>query len=158
MPGKPRKIINDLRKLASSINESKAKQEGKKLVDASNNTRKGSRPRVTVQSKKVTKPEVSKVTIVKDNPLLKKTVSLPEFKPYYVSDENPNVLTPEQQAMRDELVKSRQIDLAQYQRELARQGVNTPASHRRATALAVATNPDAILAPPEGPFKLPYRT
>lgn len=153
MPKKPKQ--NDLSKLWGYIKKSEPVQN---LVNSAKNTRKGRRPRVSVPGKSTADPEVSKVTIVKDNPLIKQTVSLPEFKPYYVSDENPNVLTPAQQAMRDELVKSRQIDLAQYQRELARQGVNTPASHRRATALAVETNPNAILAPPEGPFKLPYRT
>lgn len=153
----PKPKFNDLRKLLEYIKKSEISKEGKRLVDASKNTAKGSRPRISGTVK--TGGEPSKVVIVGQNPLLNEgTMQLPEFKPYYISDGNPNVLTQTQQEIKDALVKTRQIDLAKYQRDLANRGLNTPASFRRAGAIAIATNPDAIITQPEGLYKPTYNS
>jgi hypothetical protein len=151
MPKKPK--FNSFGKMAEFLKKQEVEATGEKLVDASKNVAKGTRPRIKTGVVKSTPPKMQKVVTLEAKP-----ITLPEFKPYYLNGENPNVLTSEQQEFKDYLVKSRQIDLTRYQRELANRGINTPASHRKAGALAVATNPNAIMASPEGQFKLPYRT
>ena len=151
MPGKPK--FNSFGKLGEFLKKQELEAAGKKMVDASKNTAKGSRAKIKTGVVKQVPPKVSKVAVLKETP-----VELPEFKPYYINGENPNILTPEQQALKADLVKSNQIALANYQRELANRGINTPASHRRVGALAVATNPNAIMAPPEGMYKPTYNS
>ena len=151
MPGKPK--FNSFGKLGEFLKKQELEAAGKKMVDASKNTAKGSRAKIKTGVVKQVPPKVSKVAVLKETP-----VELPEFKPYYINGENPNILTPEQQALKADLVKSNQIALANYQRELANRGINTSALHRRVGALAVATNPNAIMAPPEGMYKPTYNS
>lgn len=151
MPG-PKKF-SSFKKLGEFLKKGELEQAGKKMVDSGKNTARGTRKRITTGNVKITPGSTQKVTILNSTP-----VTLPEFRPYYISDINPNVLSSEQQALKDELIKSSQIDLAKYQRELARRGVNTPASHRRAGALALTANPRAIITSPEGEFRFPYRS
>ena len=151
MPGKPK--FNSFGKLGEFLKKQELEAAGKKMIDASKNTAKGSRAKIKTGIIKQAPPKVSKVAVLKETP-----VELPEFKPYYINGENPNILTPEQQALKADLVKSNQIALANYQRELANRGINTSASHRRVGALAVATNPNAIMAPPEGMYKPTYNS
>lgn len=151
MPGKPK--FNSFGKLGEFLKKQELEAAGKKMVDASKNTAKGSRTKIKTGVVKQAPPKVSKVAVLKETP-----VELPEFKPYYINGENPNVLTPEQQALKADLVKSNQIALANYQRELANRGINTSALHRQVGALAVATNPNAIMAPPEGVYKPTYNS
>ena len=119
-------------------------------VHSEANVAKGTRPRI--KTVKTTTPVTTQKVVVLDT----KPVTLPEFKPYYITGENPNILTAEQQELKDQLVKSAQIDLTKHQRELAKRGENTPAFIRKATASALATNPGAIITSPEGEFALPY--
>lgn len=151
MPG-PKKF-NSFGKLGEFLKKQQLEEAGKKMVDSSKNINKGTRTRFGTGQIKTTAPKSSKVVIVQP-----KEVTLPEFKPYYINNENPNILSSEQQELKDYLVKSGQIDLAKYQRDLANRGINTPASHRRATALAVKTNPRTVISSPEGAFKPQYKS
>lgn len=147
----PKPKFNSFGKLAEFLKAQEAEKAGRKLVDASKNAAKGTRQRIKTGVIKTTPGKTQKIATVDVKP-----VELPEFKPYYIKDENPNILTPEQQQLKAELVKSAQIGLTKYQRELANRGINTSGSHRKAGALAVATNPNTVITSPEGSYKIPY--
>lgn len=151
MPGKPK--FNSFGKLGEFLKKQELEAAGKKMVDASKNTAKGSRAKIKTGIVKQVPPKVSKVAVLKETPM-----ELPEFKPYYINGKNPNILSPEQQALKADLVKSNQIALTNYQRSLVNRGINTPSSHRKAGAIAVAANPNAIMAPPEGVYKPTYNS
>ena len=151
MPG-PKKF-KSFGKLGEYLKKLELESAGKKFVDSGANTAKGTRSRIGTGVIKTTPAKTQKVTVLQETP-----VELPTFKPYYINGENPNILTSEQQEWKDALVKGAQIDLTKYQRELANRGVNTPAFIRRATASAVATDPNAIMSPQEGMYRLPYRS
>ena len=79
MPGKPK--FNSFGKLGEFLKKQELEAAGKKMVDASKNTAKGSRAKIKTGVVKQVPPKVSKVAVLKETP-----VELPEFKPYYIND------------------------------------------------------------------------
>ena len=82
------------------------------------------------------------------------------FQPYYLSLENPNPeLTADQTQARLNQINKSITELGQHlQRQNEIYGIETPATHKAAMYRAVRTNPQAVMAPMESPFKWPYRT
>lgn len=147
------RYISRVVQAAKKINPQEAEQTGKKLVDASKNVNRGKRTRIGAAP---VEPQVEQVFVPK-------TVTIQEptgFKPYYIGGPNPNpVLSADQNQARLDQINRSITDLGQHLKRMEDvYGIKTPAAHKAAMYRAVRTNPQATMAPPEGPFKLPYRT
>jgi len=81
------------------------------------------------------------------------------FKPYYIKDGNPNVLTDIQQEQRARDVVESQRSLRKHLKRMEdERGIITSNQDENAMMRAIEANPKANSAPPEGSNVVPYRT
>lgn len=118
-----------------------AAEEGKTLVNVAKNTRAGRRPRIRTTSE----PQYVRTKPLSQSP---ESIAAKEAATQKAAAE-----------AKAAEVKSNQIDLARQQRRLwEEQGVNTTAAERKAMMNAIEINPATSTPPPEGMYRVPYRS